>query len=370
MVLSDSLINFKAYVILVSLADWVQCSSEVSVLATRMIYAINASGGSISQHQFTFNVAVLSFSVIFLLLCIALNILLVFIIFRLKKKQVNVLFVTALGFANTVASVASVFTHINKFLISLKTGPTTLTIGQCLLHNPYIIFTIISQDLNMHTLLALSLERMTSLCKSSWHNAAFTRRKVFSVLLIFIFIVCVKVVCILNDVIRRSEIQVDRSCTLFLLFSPVIFRMLMFSYMVVIYFTALVYFSTCAVVRFKKRNMTTELRSMQLYREASLTRSFGLVLLFLIILQALPLTAILIDRGKTLPAEFLNYARTIRDIAWLVIPVIYFYSHPDINEQLVKMFPILNAFFSYKQKTAEPAVYIGDKSDIKKKLSS
>ncbi|KRZ03648.1 hypothetical protein T11_244 [Trichinella zimbabwensis] len=370
MVLSDSLINFKAYVILVSLADWVQCSSEVSVLPTRMIYAINASGGSISQHQFTFNVAVLSFSVIFLLLCIALNILLVFIIFRLKKKQVNVLFVTALGFANTVASVASVFTHINKFLISLKTGPTTLTIGQCLLHNPYIIFTIISQDLNMHTLLALSLERMTSLCKSSWHNAAFTRRKVFSVLLIFICIVCVKVVCILNDVIRRSEIQVDRSCTLFLLFSPVIFRMLMFSYMVVIYFTALVYFSTCAVVRFKKRNMTTELRSMQLYREASLTRSFGLVLLFLIILQALPLTAILIDRGKTLPAEFLNYARTIRDIAWLVIPVIYFYSHPDINEQLVKMFPILNAFFSHKQKTAEPAVYIGDKSDIKKKLSS
>ncbi|KRY29024.1 hypothetical protein Tsp_05709 [Trichinella spiralis] len=226
------------------------------------------------------------------------------------------------------------------------------------------------QDLNMHTLLALSLERMTSLCKPSWHNATFTRRKVFSVLLIFICIVCVKVVCILNDVIRRSEIQVDRSCTFFLVFSPAICRMVMFSYMVVIYFTALVYFSTCAVVRFKKRNMATELRSMQLYREASLTRSFGLVLLFLIILQALPLTVILIDRGKTLPAEFTNYTRTIRDIAWLVIPVIYFYSHPDINEQLVKRFPILKTFFSHKQKTAESAVYIGDKSDTKKKPSS
>ncbi|KRY10203.1 hypothetical protein T12_2585 [Trichinella patagoniensis] len=292
---------------------------------------------------------------------LVLNSLLIYLISTLKVKQVNVLLIAVLGAGNLVTSVAnwsSEFRQLHSIYAneSGNNAGSMVSVAQCYLRSPHVVLLIVGHDWTAYVMLAMSIERMASLCGVHGRSPKPTQTAVRRALAAIAALGLFKLSVALADSLAQRDKLVHSLCNFRSIFSEPIYHMLLLSYLVMLYSTAAVFLVTCCLRRQRRHWPTSELLTMRLSRERSLTKSLTITLAFVVLFQALPWT-LLYARLPT-ARWFRDFAIVARHLTCAIIPIIYLYNHPDIRKQLYDKIPLCGRLFK-KQKRTNSVVYIG-----------
>ncbi|KRZ71861.1 hypothetical protein T10_12030 [Trichinella papuae] len=305
-----------------------------------------------------------------------LNSLLIYLISTLKVKQVNVLLIaertqltnlqcawcvfSVLGAGNVVSSVANCSSEFRQlhsiYANDSGNGNSLVSVGRCYLQSPHVVLLIVGHDWTAYVMLAMSVERMASFCgvhgRSPKPTPTAVRHALVAIAGLGFFKLCVA----LADSLSQYNKLVPKFCNFKSIFSEPIYHMLLLSYLVMLYSTAAVFLVTCCLRRQRRRWPASELLTMRLNRERSLTKSLAITLAFVVLFQALPWT--LLYARLPMARWFRDFAIVARHLICAIIPIIYLYNHPDIRRQLYEKIPLCGRLFK-KQKRTNSVVYIG-----------